>query len=494
MDIEKIKQEAIEEYKKDKSQEFMLFAQQMNQVILEGMNTTNKKKFYKKYTPEQVEQFLLDPSKNEVQLRDMSRYLTVSSPQYWRLVNYLPSMAVLRPIVTPFDIDKVTKNKSKTTKMLKSCMKTIDNMSVQHEFLKVLQVAFREDTFYGYTIETNQSFFIKQLDPKYCRIKGKYDGCFTYEFNFSYFDNYPDELNNYAEIDNEFKRKYDYFKANSSLKWQELNLEKEVCIKCQETFDFSCPPYISVFNDLYDVILYKDINKDKFERENNTFLGLKMPIREGSNNDDDFSLSADTMKTYFAFIQSCLQNKVNLFMSPMDFESVSFGNKNSSQTNNDVIQSAITSFWSSTGVSESLFSGGKSANTLELSIKTDESLLFNVYRQIERWLSRKIKLMSDGMFKVTIPNLTYFNLDSAHDRYIKDAQYGFNGSITLVEATNGISQNEAYGLGFIENEILGKHATMIPVSSSHTQNSESESGRPTVDTPTESGEASREQQ
>ena len=51
MDIEKIKQEAIEEYKKDKSQEFMLFAQQMNQVILEGMNTANKKKFYKKYTP-----------------------------------------------------------------------------------------------------------------------------------------------------------------------------------------------------------------------------------------------------------------------------------------------------------------------------------------------------------------------------------------------------------------------------------------------------------
>ena len=182
MDIEKIKQEAIEEYKKDKSQDFMLFAQQMNQVILEGMNTTNKKKFYKKYTPEEVERFLLDPSKHEVQLRDMSRYLTVSSPQYWRLVNYLPSMAVLRPIVTPFDIDKVTKNKSKTTKMLKSCMKTIDNMSVQHEFLKVLQVAFREDTFYGYTIETNQSFFIKQLDPKYCRIKGKYDGCFTYEF------------------------------------------------------------------------------------------------------------------------------------------------------------------------------------------------------------------------------------------------------------------------------------------------------------------------
>ena len=47
---------------------------------------------------------------------------------------------------------------------------------------------------------------------------------------------------------------------------------------------------------------------------------------------------------------------------------------------------------------------------------------------------------------------------------------------------------------FIENEILDKHSIMIPVSSSHTQNGETEVGRPTVDTPTESGEASREQQ
>lgn len=493
MDIEQIKKEVLEEYKKDKSQEFMLFAQQMNQVILEGMNTTNKKKFYKKYTPEQVETYLLDPAKYETQLRDVSRYLTVSSPQYWRLVNYLPSMAIIRPVVVPFDTEKLMKNMSKSEKSLKSCMRMIDNMSPQHEFLKVLQVVFREDVFYGYTIETDQSFFIKQLDPKYCRIKGKYDGCFTYEFDFSYFTSYPDELINYTAIDSEFSKKYNAFKNNSTLRWQELNLEKEICVKCQETFDFACPPYISVFNDLYDIILYKDLNKDKFERENNTLLGLKMPTRKDSNNDDDFTLSADTMKTYFAFIQSCLQNKVNLFMSPMDFESVSFGNKNSSQTGNDVIQNSITSFWSSTGVSEALFSGGKSSSTLELSIKTDESILFGVYRQLERWMSRKIKLSSGGIFKVVIPNLTYFNLDKTHDRYLKDAQYGFNGAITLVEATNGISQNEAYGLGFIENELLKKHETMIPVSSSHTQNGDSEVGRPVSDNIGDAGEATREQ-
>lgn len=462
----------------DKSEQLMRFATQMNQIIMESMKTKNKVKFYKKYTPEQVEQYLLDPAKYEAQLRDVSRYLTVSSPQYWRLINYLPSMAILRPIITPFDIDKIKKNKTRTQKMLQQCMKTIDTMSIQHEFLKVLQTAFREDIFYGYEIETPDSYFVKQLDPKYCRLKGKYDGCFTYEFDFGYFDTYKDELNEYTAIDKEFLTKYNAFKKDSSLKWQDLNLDKEICIKYQETFDFCCPPYISVFNDLYDVILYKDLNKEKFEKESNTILGLKMPVSKEGKGEDDFALSADTMQTYFAFIQSCLQGKASLFMSPMEWEAVSFGNKNSASTNNDIIQNSIKSFWASTGVADVLMGESKNAGTLAYSVQTDEALLFNLYRQIERFLSRKIKKISGGMFKVNIPNLTYFNVDKTHDKYLKDAQYGFGGSITLVEATNGISQNEAYGLGYIENEILEKHSTMIPVSSSHTQSGSEESGRP----------------
>lgn len=457
-----------EEYRNKKIEDYKLFAQAMNQVVLESMNAKNKTKFYKKYTSSQVSDYLLDPSKYEKQLRDVSRYLAVSSPQYWRLITYLPSIAILKPYITPFDLDKVMKNVSRTEKVLKTCMKEIDNMSISHEFLKALTVVAREDVFYGYEIETPDSYFIKQLDPNYCRIKGKYDGCFTYEFDFSYFDTYKDELENYSSIDIEFKNKYYAFKKDSNLKWQELNSDKEVCLKFQETFDFICPPYVSVFNDLYDIISYKDMSKEKFEQEINTFIGLKMPIRDNSNKDNDFLLDGDTMKAYFAFIQSCLQGKTGLFMSPMEFEPISFGNKNSASTSNDVVNNAIKTFWNSTGVADVLFSENKNAGTLKFSLKTDEGLLFQVYRQIERFLSRKIKKLSNGMFKVTLPNLTVFNVEEVHNRALKDAQYGFNGAITLAEVTSGLSQNESKGLGFLENEVLKKHKDMIPVSSSHT--------------------------
>ena len=454
---------------------YKLFAQEMKQIMIdmENMKTKNKKKFYKKYTPEQVSNFLLDPSKHEKELRDISRYLTVSSPQYYRLVSYLPSIAVIRPIIVPFDIKKVMKNKKKTKTQLESMMKVIDNMSIAHEFLKIMNIMTREDVFYGYEIETEDSYYIKQLDPKYCRIKGKYDGCFTFEFDFAFFDNYPEELDNYAlGIDGEFAIKYKAYKEGKIGRWQELNVDKEVCMKFQETFDFICPPYVSVFNDLYDIIIYKDMNKQKFENEINTFIGLKMPLKSKTDKVDDFLLEGDTMKEWFSFMQACLGGKVGLFMTPMDFQDISFGSKNSTNNTNDVVISAVKNFWGATGVADVLVGENKNAGTLKYSINTDEALLFQIYRQFERFLSRKIKTLSKGLFKVMIPNLTYFNLETMAQRYMNASQYGYNGSISLAEATIGLSQNEATGLGYLENIVLDKHNNMKPVSSSYTQSSD----------------------
>lgn len=465
---EQIKQKAIKEYQESQTFSVMEFAKQMQQIMIESMSTKNKIKFYKKYKPEEVDKYLLDPAQYEKQLREISRYLAVSSPQYWRLVNYFPSIAILNPVLVPFDYDKLTKNKSKSLKSFNECTKKLDNMNIQHEFLKVLQIAFREDVFYGYEIETDNSYYIKALDPQYCRLKGKYDGCFTYEFDFSYFDAFrtENELAEYTLIDRDFLIKYNKYKESSSLyRWQELNLDKEICIKYQDTFDFCCPPYISVFNDLYDISDYKDMNKAKVEMDNTKFIGFKMPTRKDSDRPDDFTLDVETMKTYFAFIQSCLQGKVGAFMSPMEFQEISFPNQKSEADN---VANAIKTFWGATGVADVLVGENKNAGTLKYSILTDESLLFNVYKQIGRILSRKFKQISNGMFMVTIPELTIFNIGDEFDKYLKASQYGYQGARTMVEATMKLTQNQAQGLGYIENELLNKKDNMFPVTSSYT--------------------------
>ena len=159
-------------------------------------------------------------------------------------------------------------------------------------------------------------------------------------------------------------------------------------------------------------------------------------------------------------------------MTPMDFQDISFGSKNSTNNTNDVVISAVKNFWGATGVADVLVGENKNAGTLKYSINTDEALLFQIYRQFERFLSRKIKTLSKGLFKVMIPNLTYFNLETMAQRYMNASQYGYNGSISLAEATIGLSQNEATGLGYLENIVLDKHNNMKPVSSSYTQSSD----------------------
>ena len=466
---EQIKQKAIKEYQESQTYSVMEFAKQMQQILVESMSKNNKIKFYKKYKPEEVEKYLSDPAQYEKQLREISRYLAVSSPQYWRLVNYFPSIAILNPILVPFDTEKLTKNKSKSLKTFTTCTKQLDNMNIQHEFLKILQTVFREDVFYGYEIETENSYYIKALDPQYCRPKGKYDGCFTYEFDFSYFDAFKteNELAEYTLIDREFLVKYNKYKENSSLyRWQELNLDKEICVKYQDTFDFCCPPFISVFNDLYDISDFKDMNKAKVEMDNTRYIGFDMPTKgKDSQRLDDFTLDVETMKTWFSFIQSCLQGKVGAFMSPMPFKEISFPSQKSEVDN---VAQAVKSFWGATGVADVLVGENKNAGTLKYSIFTDESLLFNVYRQIERILSRKFKQSSNGMFMAMIPDLTIFNIDSEFDKYLKASQYGYQGARTMVEATIKLTQNQVQGLGFIENELLEKPKNMFPVTSSYT--------------------------
>ena len=354
----------------------------------------------------------------------------------------------------------------------------LDNMNIQHEFLKVLQTVYREDIFYGYEIETDNSYYIKSLNPQYCRTKGTYDGCFTYEFDFAYFDAFKteDELVQYTSIDEEFLKKYQLYKSNSTLyKWQELNLDKEICIKYQDTFDFCCPPFISVFNDLYDISDFKDMNKAKVEMDNTKFIGFDMENKgKDSQRPDDFLLETETMKTWFTFIQSCLQGRVGAFMSPMPFHEISFPAQTSDVDN---VSNSIKSFWSATGVADVLVGENKNAGTLKYSIKTDEALLFNVYKQIGRILSRKFKQISNGLFMVQLPDLTIFNIQEEFDKNLKASQYGYQGARTMVEATMKLSQNQAMGLGFMENILLKKQENMFPVTSSYTMTGD-ENGAP----------------
>lgn len=474
--------------------EMLQFMNKQQEIILENMKTKNKTKFYRNYDPELVNKYLSNPAVYEKNLREISRYLATSSLQYWRLVNYLPSIAILKPILVPFNSEKIETNLKKAKKVLMKTMTKLDSMEINSEYKKVLKVVFREDVFYGYEIETDSSYYIKQLDSDYCKITGVYDGSFSFKFDLSYFNSKREELLEYnSVVDSNIVGLFnDYRNKGEDFRWVSFDLNKQVCVKMQDTFAFCSPPFLGAFNDLYDIADYKELNKASAELDNSRFIGLKMPLKKDSQNLDDWSLNTTTMKEYFSFISSCLMGQYGLFMTPMEFQDVTPQNKT---TVIDNVSNATKAFWNATGVADVLVGENKNAGTLKFSLITDESILFDVYRQIERILSRKIKLLTNSLYKVLLPDITYFNANEEFDKYLKASQFGFQGSKTMGNAVLGISQNQSYGLGLMENEMLKMQDTMIPVQSSHTQSSDSgESGakEKKAEDLTESGQQTRD--
>lgn len=227
-------------------QQLISFAQ-LSKLLLNDMSLNNNKSaISSKFTKENIIMYLQNPQKSQKELRRVSRFLYNTSPNYKRLIQYFATMLRFDYIIKPFDLN-IDKFKEKPFKdQYSSILKLIETMNLQHEFTKLLLIAFKEDVFYGYEHTTSDSYFIQKLDPDYCRISSIEDGVFNYSFDFAYFDSNKDILKDYPK---EFRVKYlKYTKDKTGLRWQELSSENTICIKVNEELEYLLPPSLQFLN------------------------------------------------------------------------------------------------------------------------------------------------------------------------------------------------------------------------------------------------------
>lgn len=463
-----IKNKVIEEYELKKRVDFLKALGSIN--IDSIINQSAKSQFSTKYSKDDVKKYLENPQKFQREIRNMSLILSSISPQYNRLINYFPKLAVICPILIPNN-SKVVKDLGKLEKLYENAISYLENMNIKHEFIKILTTIFAEDVFFGCEYETKQSYYIKKLNPDYCRISSIEDGCYNFQFNFAYFDRDKtgNLINNYPV---DFKQKYNnYLKDKKQYQWQEISSDISICIKYNEHLDYVFPPFGNVFEDLYDISDYKSLQKAKTEIDNYKLIGLTIPIKD-SDNVDDFKLDGSTVVEYYNNLLTALPSGVGAFISPMPFKELNF---NKAISDKDNVNNAIKNYWDSAGVSSLLFGNGAvTGATLSLSLKTDEMLLYPVYRQLERWLNRKAKKKFKN-FKVQILDITKFNQKEVVDNYMKASQFGLPVKLQLCAAM-GLMPGDVIRLTTLENDLLKLHENWIPLSSSFTQSSD-EAGR-----------------
>jgi len=441
---------------------------------LESNRDTNPT--YKKYTKSQIVTYLENPANYEKQLRQMSVYLYNISNYYRRLVNYFATMSTYSYVVTSYGIDfSKAPNMSKYKKAYYTVTAFLEKMNIAHEFSKALTVAFREDVFYGYAWETADSFSFQKLDADYCKISSIEDGVYNFAFNFSYFDSNKDKLPNYAP---EFTEMYEYYRQNSSTaKWQELDSTKSICLKVNEHDYIPVPPFVSLFSSLADIEDYRTISKNASEINNYKALALEIPL----NSDGSFLLDKDLAESFYNHMCNVLPSNIGAILTPMKISSWDFEKSGVASDSDDVSKSEAT-MWSEAGVNKILFGGGEdpSASTLELCTVNDQMICFNMMRQIERWINRRLKSIGGAVkFKIKILDVTQFNREAMHAKYLKDGQYGLPVRMAIM-ATEGYSPSDTENMAYLENTVLKLYKKEIPLTSSNTQSGAvDEAGRPT---------------
>ena len=128
------------------------------------------------FNKEELRSYLRNVSANEVNLRNLSRYLYYRSQVYQKLIAYNANMFCLnaRSVIPEFSfVDK--NDKKKTLKSYDDTLKALDKMNLQYEFSKMYVANFREDVAFGCCYfdpdaEEKTSFFILPLPLTYQKI------------------------------------------------------------------------------------------------------------------------------------------------------------------------------------------------------------------------------------------------------------------------------------------------------------------------------------
>jgi len=422
--------------------------------------------FNKTFSKSDVIAWLANPHKYEKKLRDLSRFLLDSSSHYRRLIDYFSTMLTFDYVVDIYNQTDYEITKDLITTIEKKYITTLnllETMNIKHEFSKLTYRAFIDDVAYGYIYSTKNSFFFDLLNPDYCAISSIEDGCYNYSFSFNYFDTYPKDLERYAP---EFREKYEIYKKDKkNMKWQELDSSKTICIKISNT-DYSIPPLAGIFEDIYSLYEYKDLQMSKTELENYLLLIAKIPYNKSDDSVNNFALSLDIAKEYYQLMGSNLPDQIGIALSP--FDSVESIKLNKSERELDEVSLAENSIYNSAGVPKLIFNSDKASGAaLNKAIMSDESTVFQLLRQFERWINRRLKDENKKInFKVTFLDITRYNKNELATMYREASTVGLPVKRHYC-ASLGLSPSDVMNSILLENDVMKITDKFVPLKSAY---------------------------
>ena len=425
---------------------------------------------YQSYSRDTLRTYLKSPKTYESQIRNLSRYLYRLCYEYKRMCWFYARMICgdafnIIPIVDPREDDEEA--------LLDNYYETMirwQRMDFQNEIIKLLITAWREDTVYGYVYDDSDqeggTCFYHILDGDYCRISSVEEGVFRFAFDFSYFRNHKTYLDYW---DSEFKQKYDAYEKDPTLRWQELEPERQICFKVNSddpTMDY--PPFASLFESIISNIDLQALKTAKDELSAYKLLVARLKPLSGTDSPDDFEVDPATALQYYNKFVAALPECVNACLSPVPIEPIEFKDLNTTD-DTDMISSSLSNLFKHVG--GVILDNSKTGTTIyEAQIIADMEMTHStLVPQVNRYLNLYFKyVIGDKHAHIKyIEGVCPYTRKTKRKELLESAQNGF--SRMAVGILDGNTSLEQISLLKLEKALGLVDLMSNPLSTSYTK-------------------------
>ena len=472
------------------------FAQRMSFAKFQELLQRNVNKSFTKtfttYTKELLRTYITSPNSNQDNLREISRFLCRYSMLYKKLLMYYPSMPLYYYNLTQENDFSKTINGNKALKDYQTVLKNFKSFNLQKDSFNQMYMALRDgfSVFELYDSEEEGKVFMP-LDVQYCRIYGKtIDGEWIVYFDAAYFDNgdnsyYVQGIDGDTSgcwSDQHVQGYNDYKSKGRDFEWYRLDPNTTFCLTTcpDDEFYAPLPYYLPLFELILDNIDLQELINNRNALENYVLLVSKIPMVDGSDQLDDFSLSLELVQQMQSLINSVVPELIGTVYSPMEIEKIEFPRSNTTSSNDELAQSASNIF-TNAGASQLVISGGTSTNSVGLkhALQNDMSTCWVFIDKIQSWYNHYLKSCVSEGYTFMIHKITWYNQDE-YQSAMKDAATVGGSALDYLTSLMG-NPYDAYCKLMFENAI-GIKNLMTPLSTSYTQSGSSNTGgAPTKD-------------
>ena len=432
--------------------------------------TKTQSRTFSAFSKDTLQTYLKSPKAYESNLRNLSRYLYRLCYEYKRICIFYAKMICgdTFDIIPMLDGAEMPSPDEFLNKFYETAIRW-ERMDFKNELTKLLLTAWREDSVYAYVYDDSDqeggTCFFHILDGDYCKVSSIEEGVFRFAFDFSYFRSHKSELEYY---DSEFQTKFNAYEKDTTLRWQELEPERQICLKVNSddpTMDY--PPFASLFSSIISNIELIDLQASKDELSAYKLLVARLKPLSGTDTPDDFEVDIKTALKYYNRLAESLPDFVNACISPLPIDVVEFKDLNTTETT-DMISNSMSNLFKRIGgvILDNTHTG---TTVFEAQITADmEIAQATLLPQVERWINLYLNYtIGDGHAKIQyIEGVSPYTRKAKRKELIESAQ---NGLPKLkIGILDGNSPLQTLSQLYLE-ECLDLSSRLVPLSTSYTQ-------------------------